>query len=118
MPSNPVVVLVVEDDPDVREVLTLGLEHEGMTVIDAATGGEALRILGGDPTIAILVTDIMMPGITGITLAERAAALRPDLKILFISAYPAVGQPPGLLLSKPFHLSELLAALRSRWLET
>jgi CheY-like chemotaxis protein len=58
-----------------------------MTVVDASIGEEALRILGGDPTINILLTDIMMPGITGITLAERAAALRPDLKIVFTSAY-------------------------------
>ena len=117
MPRGPV-VLVVDDDPDVREVLALALRGDGMMVIEAATGGEALRILGGDPTIGTLLTDIMMPGITGITLAERAATLRPDLKIIFISAYPAAGRPPGLLLCKPFRLDELRAMLRALWAET
>src|SRR5580658_619975 len=101
MPSGPV-VLVVDDDPDVRDVVTQTLEREGMTVVDASTGAEALRILAGDPTIDILLTDIMMPGITGITLAERAAALRPDLKIVFTSAYAAAGHPPGPLFANRF----------------
>jgi len=112
MPSGPV-VLVVDDDPDVRELMTQTLEREGMTVVDASSGAEALRILGRDPTIDILLTDIMMPGITGITLAERAAALRPDLKIVFTSAYAAAGHPLGPLIRKPFRLGDLLATLRS-----
>ena len=116
--STGPVVLVVDDDSDVRDVLTLALEGHGMTVVAAATGNEALRILGADPTISILLTDIMMPGITGITLAERAAAQRPDLKIVFTSAYPAAGRPPGPLLDKPFHIGDLLDMLRSLLSET
>src|SRR5580658_6732019 len=99
MPRGPVVP-VADDDPDVGEVMTQTLEREGMTVVDASTGEEALRILDGDPTISILLTDIMMPGITGITLAERAAALRPELNIVFTSAYAAAGHPPGPLIRK------------------
>lgn len=76
------VILVVDDDPDVRQTLIQALESDGMTVVDAASGQEALRILDRDPTIGILLADIMMPGITGITLAEQAAKLRPDVKIV------------------------------------
>jgi CheY-like chemotaxis protein len=116
-PSGPV-VLVVDDDPDVRDLLISVLEEHGITVVAAAAGGEALRILGADPSIDLLLTDVMMPGITGITLAERAAALRPDLKIIFASAYPGAGPPPGPLLHKPFRIADLLDMLQSMQLAT
>ncbi len=89
------IVLVVDDDPDVRQVLTDALETDGMTVIEAASGHEALRILDRDPTIGILLSDVMMPGITGITLAQQVAALRPDVKILLTTAYGALDATAG-----------------------
>jgi CheY-like chemotaxis protein len=81
------VVLIVDDDPDVRQSLIQALEHDGMTVVEAASGQEALRILASDPTIRVMLADIMMPGITGITLAERAAGLRPDVKVVLVTGY-------------------------------
>jgi two-component system, cell cycle sensor histidine kinase and response regulator CckA len=113
--SNAPVVLVVDDDPEVRRALTQGLTNDGMTAIDAASGQEALRILAADPTIGVLLTDIMMPGIAGTTLAERAARLRPDLKILMVTAYaPALPAPPSArVLEKPFRIAELCAAVRA-----
>ncbi len=64
-------------------------------MIEAASGHEALRILDRDPTIGILLSDVMMPGITGITLAQQVAALRPDVKILLTTAYGALDATAG-----------------------
>jgi CheY-like chemotaxis protein len=106
------VVLVVDDDPEVRDTLTNILESRGYTVVDAATGREALDILERDDTIGILFTDVIMPGISGITLAKKAMQMRPDLKVVLSSAYmgdgPAADMP---VLKKPFQTADLLAAL-------
>jgi CheY-like chemotaxis protein len=113
MPTH-LVVLVVDDDIEVRRSVVDALESDGMTVIDAASGQEALRILGGDPTICLLLTDIMMPGITGITLAERAAEIRPDVKIILMTAYAPqdVVRATTPLIEKPFGLDELCHTIR------
>jgi CheY-like chemotaxis protein len=106
------VVLVVDDDPEVRETLTNILETRGYTVIDAATGREALDILERDETIGILFTDVIMPGISGITLAKRAMEMRPGLKVVLASAYTGEGAAADLpVLKKPFQTADLLAAL-------
>src|ERR1700737_3852451 len=61
VPVHPV-VLVVDDDPDIRRSVVQALEDDGMMGIGAASGQEALRILNRDPTVGVLLTDIMMPG--------------------------------------------------------
>jgi CheY-like chemotaxis protein len=114
MGTNPV-VLVVDDDPDIRCSVVQALEDGGMIGIPAASGHEALRILCGDRTISILLTDIIMPGITGTTLADRANELRPDVKIVFMTAYGAA-DPVGStrpLVGKPFRISELCVSIRA-----
>jgi CheY-like chemotaxis protein len=106
------VVLVVDDDAEVRETLTNILESRGYTVIDAATGREALDILERDETIGILFTDVIMPGISGITLAKKAMEMRPDLKVVLASAYMGEGSAADLpVVKKPFLTADLLAAL-------
>jgi two-component system cell cycle sensor histidine kinase/response regulator CckA len=96
----------------VRATLVNILEARGYTVIDAAGGREALAILEGDETIRILFTDVMMPGISGITLAKKAMELRPDLKVVLSSAYMRDGPADGMpVLKKPFHTADLLHAL-------
>ena len=107
------VVLIVDDDPAVRQVLVEALTADAMTVVVAGTGQEALRILAGDPTIDVLVADIMMPGITGITLAEQASKLRPDLKILLVTAYAPADLVRGerAIITKPFRLADLCAQI-------
>jgi CheY-like chemotaxis protein len=108
------VVLVVDDDPEVRQVLVEALETDGMTVVEAAGGQEALRILQHDQTVCILVTDIMMPGISGVTLAEQVAKLRPDVKTILISAYSPADLVHGSqsVTQKPFRLADLCANIR------
>jgi two-component system cell cycle response regulator CpdR len=114
MVSAPV-VLVVDDDPGVRQMLIHALEADGMTVVGAASGREALRILQCDPTVTVLVSDIMMPGITGITLAAEAVKLRPDVKTLLMTAYaPAdLTRSPGSVLTKPVRISDLYTSIRT-----
>jgi CheY-like chemotaxis protein len=114
VPTRPI-VLVVDDDPDIRRSVVQALEDDGMTGIGATSGQEALRILGRDPTIALLLIDIMMPGITGTTLADHAVRLRPDVKIMFMTAYVQAGDLPQdrPVLAKPFAVDQLCATVRA-----
>jgi CheY-like chemotaxis protein len=105
------VVLVVDDDPDVRETIVSMLEPAGFTVVDAASGRQALDVLERDPTIDILFTDVMMPGISGITLAKRALELRPALRVVLTSAYFRDEGERLPCLRKPFQGDELVRAL-------
>jgi CheY-like chemotaxis protein len=102
------VVLVVDDDPDVRETIVNILEPEGFTVIDAASGRQALSIIERDPTVQVLFTDVVMPGISGITLAKRALEFRPDLRVILTSAYMREENDRLPCLRKPFRGEELI----------
>ena len=117
-PVAPADVLVVEDNPVVRLVLrkVLAPEHRVST---AATPEEALELAAGGLAVDVLVTDISMPGMTGFELAERLCGSRPQLKVLYISAYdPAGYKARGLLrpgvnfVAKPFDPDQLLQTLR------
>jgi PAS domain S-box-containing protein len=110
-------VLVVEDDATVRLLMRERLTEAGAVVIEAADGEAGLRILESDRPIDVLMTDIGLPGLDGHTLAARAVALRPSLKILVVTAYGdrllAGDLPPGArLMTKPFALADLDAAFR------
>jgi two-component system cell cycle sensor histidine kinase/response regulator CckA len=105
-------VLVVEDDAVVRRLLDMQLSRLGYDVVTAADGAEALerhRECGVD----LLVTDIVMPGMSGEELAAALRAANPRLRVLFLSGYgigSAVHGPVGFL-QKPFSADELAAAL-------
>jgi len=93
-------VLVVDDDAGVREVVSEMLEDLGCEVITAANGIEALDRLSRDRKIAILITDINMPGMDGHELAERAKRISPELRVLQLSGrerrrdgYPMIRKP-------------------------
>jgi len=113
-------VLIVEDEPAMREVTRRILSRSGYTVIAAATGHEAIEIAAshtGD--IDVLLTDVVMPQMLGKEAAERIRALRPGVKVLFMSGYArGVLDPQGVveaganLIQKPFSEAELLATLR------
>ena len=112
-------ILVVEDDPRVRRVAVSRLLDAGYEVIEAANGSEALDIFPNYPDIALLFTDIVMPGgIAGDELAQRVRALRPDMKVLFTSGYaePTVAgrqlAEEGSWLKKPYTARELAVRLR------
>ncbi|CVI57675.1 MULTISPECIES: hybrid sensor histidine kinase/response regulator [Agrobacterium] len=112
-------ILVVEDDARVRRVAVARLVALGYSVVEASNGAEALQQLERHFDIALLFSDIVMPGgIAGDELADLARGLRPDLKVLFTSGYaePAVAERQlamkGSWLKKPYTARELAVRLR------
>jgi PAS domain S-box-containing protein len=113
-------ILLVEDQDAVRALTNAALKRHGYRVIEAADGEAAVSLAGGHPDrIHLLLTNIVLPGMNGKELSERLKALRPDLKVLFTSGYPAdVIAHRGVLdhgvsfLHKPYDLHELAAKVR------
>ena len=113
--AEPGTVLLIEDDEAVREFAVEVLKSRGWRVVEAAGPSEALQIAteGGEP-FDVVVTDVVMPGLSGGELAERLEQLRPGLPVLFVSGYAddeVIGRgqlrPGRQLLSKPFTGAEL-----------
>ena len=110
-------ILIVDDDDGVRTVAAAIVEELGFKVLAAGTGREALQILADDPRIDLLLTDIVMPEMTGVELARQVRAMRPDLPILFASGYADVKTfgdelETETVLKKPFRIAEVAARLR------
>jgi CheY-like chemotaxis protein len=112
-PSGSGIVLVVEDDPDVLNVVLAQLEDLGYATLAAVNGPEALQILQTpEQPVDVLLTDIVMPGgMTGVELVRAARTVRPGLPAVLTSGYiagnmtdPAAGLP---VLSKPYQQEEL-----------
>lgn len=114
-------VLLVEDESQVRELVYAVLKARGYNVLSADSGNDALRVEEGfSGRIDLLVTDVVMPGKSGRELAEQLLALRPELKVLFMSGYTddamlrhGVMSPGSAFIQKPFALEELLGRVRS-----
>ena len=112
-------ILVVEDEPAVRQFSVDALTELGYRVIEADGAAAALRLLDARPDIALMFTDIVMPEVNGAKLAEEARRRRPDLKVLFTTGYTrnAVVHNGVLdagveLIGKPFTIEELAAKVR------
>jgi PAS domain S-box-containing protein len=110
-------VLLVEDEEAVRRIAVRILSGNGYSVIETSGGAEALEICeDGDVKFDLMLTDVIMPEILGTELVERARALRPDLKALFMSGYmEPMGEVPELrgdLIEKPFSAQVLLDRVR------
>ena len=112
-------VLLVEDQKSVRDLVCIALEGYGYQVVKAANGEEALRLAAAMPKpVNVLVTDVVMPRLTGPVVAERLRDRWPGLKVLFMSGYTERVKPvflnlPGtLFIQKPFLPTELAAQLR------
>ena len=107
-------ILLAEDDDSLRGFLARALERAGYDVTACADGEEAVAVL--DQDWDLLLTDIVMPGMDGIEVARQAAALNPDLRIMFITGFAAVALAAGSqapagakVLSKPIHLREIVS---------
>ncbi len=100
-------ILVVDDDPDVRDYAISVLEDFGYRVLSAADGEAALSLLENDGAVDLLFTDVVMPGINGFEVARRAVAHSPRLKVLFASGYATDLTPAGRLLKKPYRPQQL-----------
>ncbi|MGA0599247.1 PAS domain S-box protein [Caulobacter sp. KR2-114] len=113
------VVLVVEDNPDVRAYSAMSLKELGYEVVEAVDADSAMRVLSSGHRVDLLFTDVVLPGKTGRVLAEEAVALRPGLRVLYTTGYSRnaiVHQgrlDPGVqLLPKPFTFEQLAVSVR------
>jgi DNA-binding NtrC family response regulator len=109
-------VLLAEDEAGVRSPVRRILAAHGYRVLEAEDGPTALEVAGRhDGAIDLLLTDVVMPEMSGPALAQRLIELRPELRVLFISGYadvavqPQIGGPNVNFLSKPFQASALTA---------
>jgi len=110
-------VLVVDDEPPLRTLMRLVLEEEGFHVLTAENGRDALRVSGSHPgEIDLLVSDVMMPGMDGPTLAEELLQEDPNLPVLFVT-----GSSDRLMMhnnerfpyiEKPFNSGNLVLTVR------
>ena len=108
-------ILVVDDDDSVRRVTERLLRSSGFTVLAACSGPDALAVAGAHRGhIDLLLTDIVMPGMSGRDLAKDLAEIRPSIKILFMSGYHQHSPlADSQFLTKPFHRGELLEKVRT-----
>jgi CheY-like chemotaxis protein len=114
LPSNGETILLVEDDAEVREFSASALAHLGYRVLEAPESSTALNILTEHSEIALLLTDVGLPGLNGRQLAEEARRRVPRLKVVYTTGYArnAIVHHGGLdagvdLLAKPFTTAEL-----------
>jgi two-component system cell cycle sensor histidine kinase/response regulator CckA len=113
------VVLMVEDEPSVREFARRVLDRAGHTLLTAGNGDEALEVAAAwQGPIDVLLTDIVMPGMHGPILAARLLKVRPDVRVIFMSGYaedsiPALDRlaTPAAFLAKPFSTAILADAI-------
>jgi DNA-binding NtrC family response regulator len=112
-------LLVVDDDAGQRSLLESFLSSEGFPVLTASTGEEALRILN-DHDIAMMITDVRMPGISGLELLDKSRRNKIELPVLVVTAFPDIRDAVGAVkggavnyLQKPIDLDELLESVHN-----
>ncbi len=109
-------ILLAEDDEAMRAYLTRALERVGYSVTAVDRGTAALPLLETE-SFELLLTDIVMPEMDGIELAQKASEIAPGMRVMFITGFAAValkagvGPPHAKVLSKPFHLRDLVAEI-------
>jgi two-component system chemotaxis response regulator CheY len=107
-------ILLVDDDPDIRSLTRTFLEHEGYGVFSSGDAERAAQIFRSVPQIDLLVTDLYMPGRSGVELARELKGIRKDLPVLLISGGivdDGLQDAGWSFLAKPFQLPELLGAV-------
>jgi len=120
LPRGGETVLAVEDNKDVRRLAAQILKRQGYRVLEAANGGEALLVCGKlKEEIHLLLTDVVMPGMSGHELAQRLSVLRPEMKILYMSGYSddsiasyGILNEKVSFIPKPFSLEVLVNRVR------
>jgi DNA-binding NtrC family response regulator len=116
--QHPAGVLLVDDDEGIRRFVRDNLAAEGFRVIEACDGADALEVAcASSEPIDLLVTDVIMPNINGLVLAEQLMQKRPGIAVLFMSGYVEKSihlakDPYAKILLKPFTTAALLAAVR------
>jgi CheY-like chemotaxis protein len=109
------VILVVDDDDDVRETAVDLVESLGYRVASAANAQDALRLVLNDKIDAVL-TDVMMPGMNGFQLAERIRAVKPGMPVICVTGYAGVVEDArhcDVLLEKPYRAATIAKTLKA-----
>lgn len=108
-------ILIAEDDSSMRHFLAMALQRAGHDVEACEDGLSALETLAADKSFDLLLADIVMPGMDGIELSQKATELCVKLKVMFITGFAAVAlgnrnpaHESARVLSKPFHLKDLV----------
>lgn len=108
-------VLIAEDDPMVRAIASKSLQRAGYHVLEAGTGHDAAQVAClYSECIHLLVADAILPGMSGAAVVQTVLRIRPDTRVLFITASPDTAPVPtwaveqGLLLPKPFYVETFL----------
>jgi len=119
MTEERTTILVVDDEPEVRKLVTAMLTRNGYRVLTADTGENAVRLFRNNPGVELLLTDVVAPGMSGPMIADEIAALKPDIKVLFMSGYDGtqvvqryVVEKNYSLLIKPFTMEQLEKKVR------
>ncbi len=119
MSEERTTILVVDDEPEVRKLVTAMLTRNGYRVLTADTGENAVRLFRNNPGVELLLTDVVAPGMSGPMIADEIAALKPDIKVLFMSGYDGtqvvqryVVEKNYSLLIKPFTMEQLEKKVR------
>ena len=119
-PGGAETILIIEDQTGVRNYTRVALEDIGYRVLEAADGKEAIAVAEGFPgPIHLLLTDVILPGINGLNVSAQLTAMRPDLKVIYMSGYPGttIGEKDGIaegiaFLPKPYGPDELASKVR------
>lgn len=114
-------ILLAEDDAVLRHFLSAALTKAGHCVTDCGNGQDALACLNKTSDYDLLLSDIVMPGIDGIELAQRAQRAIPAIKTMFITGFSAVSIDDNLadveknakIVSKPFHLNDIIQKIET-----
>jgi len=114
-------ILIVDDDALTRDVMVRALEPLGVPLLEASTGYQALHILTENPSVALVVLDLVMPGQHGVDTLEEIKRHNEQLPVIVVTGYPpgvpgnrGFGQvQPDVLLTKPFRRADLTSAARS-----
>jgi len=116
--SSDEIILVVEDAEVVRKMICAMLTQSGYQCLEAADGEQALVVLEGFRSVKLVLTDLMMPGMSGTELAKQISKDYPQIRIIFMSGYtddPVIRTPDGgsgWFLAKPFTASALAESVR------
>ena len=118
--TKVITVLVVDDEPAIRKLVAAMLGRNGYRVLAADTGENAVRIFRNNPDVDLLLTDVVAPGMSGPMIVDQIVALKPDIKVLFMSGYDGthvvqryVVDKGYSLLVKPFTMLQLEDKVRA-----
>lgn len=113
MNTAPPLILVVDDEDDLRDSVADLLREEGFDVRGARNGQDALALLQELPHCSLVLLDLMMPGMNGYEFIDALPSSPPPPPVLLVTAFPEGAPPSQLVLGKPFDIDVLLARVRS-----